>query len=307
MLESLPREYGIKRRRLEVVKLRACPYREGFHDYSIKTGGMSVYPRLVAAEHQHDRVYKKSLSNIPELDALWGGGVDRGTSTLILGPAGSGKSSIAAQYAVAAAQRGERACIYTFDEGAQTITIRMKNLGTDPDECISSGTLSIQQIDTAELSPGEFVSLVRQAVTRGEATTIVIDSLNGLLSAMPGEQFLTMHLHELLSFLKQQGVASFLVMAQHGFLGKDMVSPVDVSYLADSVLLLRYFESNGQVKQAISVVKKRSGGHERTIRELTMDTAIRVGKPLLNFRGVLTGVPELVPNAGSDGHAAESR
>jgi circadian clock protein KaiC len=172
----------------------------------------------------------------------------------------------------------------------------MKGLKMDAETHLASGILSVQQIDPAELSPGEFVSLVRQSVTRENATTIVIDSLNGLLNAMPGEQALTMHLHELLTFLNQQGVSSFLVMAQHGLLGKDMISPVDVSYLADSVLLLRYFEAEGQVKQAISVVKKRTGGHERSIRELKLDKGIQVGKPLLNFRGVLTGVPEFLPD-----------
>ncbi len=306
-MESLPREYGVKRRRLEVVKLRASSYREGFHDYSIKTGGISVYPRLIAAEHRQTSIVKKSLSGIPELDALWGGGVDRGTSTLVLGPAGCGKSTISTQYAIAAAARGERACVFTFDESVVTLLARMKGLNLGGEKHIKSGLLSLQQIDPAELSPGEFVSLVRQSVTKEGATTIVIDSLNGLLNAMPGEQFLTMHLHELLTFLNQQGVSSFIVMAQHGLLGKDMISPVDVSYLADSVLLLRYFEAEGQVKQAISVVKKRSGGHERSIRELILDRGIHVGKPLLNFRGVLTGVPEFLPNGWSEDNVLKSR
>ncbi|MCU1298094.1 MAG: putative circadian clock protein KaiC [Acidobacteriaceae bacterium] len=301
-MESLSREYGFKRRRLEVVKLRASAYREGFHDYSIKTGGISVYPRLIAAEHRQRSVLKKTLSGIAELDALWGGGVDRGTSTLVLGPAGCGKSTIATQYAIAAATRGERSCVFTFDESVPTLLARMKGLNLDAEIHLASGVLSVQQIDPAELSPGEFVSLIRQSVTKENATTIVIDSLNGLLNAMPGEQTLTMHLHELLTFLSQQGVSSFLVMAQHGLLGKDMISPVDVSYLADSVLLLRYFEAEGQVKQAISVVKKRTGGHERSIRELKLDKGIHVGKPLLNFRGVLTGVPEFLP----DGWAYET-
>lgn len=306
-LESLPREYGIKRRRLEVVKLRASSYREGFHDYSIKTGGISVYPRLIAAEHRQRSIVKKSLSGIPELDALWGGGIDRGTSTLVLGPAGCGKSTISTNYAIAAAARGERACVFTFDESVATLLARMKGLNLGGEKHMESGLLSVQQIDPAELSPGEFVSLVRRSVITEGATTIVIDSLNGLLNSMPGEQFLTMHLHELFTFLNQQGVSSFMVMAQHGLLGKDMVSPVDVSYLADSVLLLRYFEAEGQVKQAISVVKKRSGGHERSIRELILDRGIHVGKPLLNFRGVLTGVPEFLPNGWSENNVLKSR
>jgi circadian clock protein KaiC len=306
-LESLPREYGIKRRRLEVVKLRASSYREGFHDYSIKTGGISVYPRLIAAEHRQRSIVKKSLSGIPELDALWGGGIDRGTSTLVLGPAGCGKSTISTNYAIAAAARGERACVFTFDESVATLLARMKGLNLGGEKQMESGLLSVQQIDPAELSPGEFVSLVRRSVITEGATTIVIDSLNGLLNAMPGEQSLTMHLHELFTFLNQQGVSSFMVMAQHGLLGKDMVSPVDVSYLADSVLLLRYFEAEGQVKQAISVVKKRSGGHERSIRELILDRGIHVGKPLLNFRGVLTGVPEFLPNGWSENNVLKSR
>src|SRR5581483_6191504 len=219
-LEGLPREYGVKRRRLEVVKLRASSYREGFHDYSIKTGGLSIYPRLIAAEHQPKPILKKSSSGISELDTLWGGGIDRGTSTLVLGPAGSGKSTISAQYAIAAAERGERACIFTFDESVLTLLSRMKGLNMDADPYLQSGLLSVQQIDPAELSPGEFVSLVRKSVTTENATIIVIDSLNGLLNAMPGEQALTMHLHELLTFLNQQGVSSFLVMAQHGLLGR---------------------------------------------------------------------------------------
>jgi circadian clock protein KaiC len=306
-LESLPREYGIKRRRLEVVKLRASSYREGFHDYSIRMGGLSVYPRLIASEHKHEVSRGKVSSSIPELDALWGGGIDRGTSTLLLGPAGSGKSTIAAQYAIAAAKRGERAAIFTFDESEQILLTRMQGLGIDVKSALQSGKLSIQQIDPAELSPGEFVSVVRDSVLKEYATTVVIDSLNGLLNAMPGERFMTMQLHELLVFLNQQGTATFLVMAQHGLLGKDMISPVDVSYLADSVLLLRYFEAQGEVKQAISVVKKRSGGHERTIRELTMDRVLRIGSPLLSFRGVLTGIPEIAMDSPDNNHDSKGR
>lgn len=293
-LENLAREYGIKRRRVEVIKLRASVFREGYHDYSIKRGGLVVYPRLVAAEHRTDVTLEPVPSGVPELDQLWGGGVDQGTSTLIMGPAGAGKSTIAAQYAVTAAQRGESAAIYLFDEVMATYVTRLHKLGINAQREIDTGRLKISQVDPAELSPGEFVSKVRHSVEQDHAKIIIIDSLNGLMNAMPGESFMAMHLHELLTFLNQSSVASFLVLAQHGLLGMGMASPVDVSYLADSVLLLRYFESEGEIKQAISVFKKRSGGHERTIRELRLDHGIKVGPPLHNLKGVLTGVPEII-------------
>jgi len=291
-MQNLAREYGIKRRRMEIIKLRGSSFREGFHDYSIRKGGLDIYPRLVAAEHHPSFKHEKLLSGVAEIDALWGGGVDRGTSTLIMGPAGCGKSTIAAGYAIAAAKRGEHATIYLFDEGIDTMLARLSGLGMDADSQIKAGRLVLEQIDPAELSPGEFVARIRDRAKDGKSRIIIIDSLNGFLNAMPGEQFLAIQLHELLTYLNQLGMATFMVMAQHGLIGREMQSVVDVSYLADSVLLLRYFEADGEVKQAISVLKKRSGGHERSIRELKLNDGLKVGRPLLEFRGVLSGIPE---------------
>jgi circadian clock protein KaiC len=290
-LQSLERDFGIKRRRMEVHKLRGSCFREGFHDYSIETGGVAVYPRLIASEHVPGFRRKSVPSGIVELDALFRGGVDTGTSTLLMGPAGCGKSTIALRYAVSAADRGEKAIIFTFDESLATLTERAKGLGMDVSKHRESGMLEIEQIDPAELSPGEFVSRIRRLVDEQNLRVLVIDSLNGFLNAMPHEQFLSMQLHELLSYLGQQGIATFLTMAQHGFFGVTE-SPIDVSYLADTVLLIRYFERSGEVRRALSVVKKRSGPHERTIRELVFDDGeIRVGEALKEFDGVLTGNP----------------
>src|ERR1700733_12005347 len=291
-MQNLSREYGIKRRRMEIIKWRGSSFREGFHDYSIRKGGLEIYPRLVAAEHHPGFKQEKLLSGVAEIDALWGGGVDRGTSTLIMGPAGCGKSTIAAGYAIAAAKRGEHAIVYLFDEGVDTMLARLAGLGMGADEQIKAGRLVLEQIDPAELSPGEFVARIRQKAKDGKTRIIIIDSLNGFLNAMPGEQFLAIQMHELLTYLNQLGMATFMLLAQHGLIGRDMQSSVDVSYLADSVLLLRYFEADGEVKQALSVLKKRSGGHERSIRQLTLNDGIKVGRPLLEFRGVLSGIPE---------------
>ena len=294
-LENLPREYGTKRRRLEVFKLRGVQFREGFHDYAIHTGGLRVYPRLVATEHKRKFRPEQVLSGIPELDSLLGGGLNSGTSTLLMGPAGAGKSTIALRYAAAAAQRGEYAYCVMFDEGLPTLMERAQGLGIDLERLMDSGRLHIQLADPAELSPGHFVQDVLDQVAEKKAKVVVIDSLNGFLAAMPGEDYLTIHLHELLAFLNLQGVTTILVMAQYGILGQGMFNPVDVSYLADTILLLRYFESRGEVRQAISVVKKRSGRHERTIRELQLGPdRIRVGRPLTEFQGVLTGVPTYI-------------
>ncbi len=294
MMQSLERDFGIKRRRLEVRKLRGSSYREGFHDYTIETGGIAVFPRLIASEH-HNKFKRQSVpSGLSELDQLFGGGIDTGTSTLFMGPAGCGKSTVALKYAVSAAMRGDKAMIYTFDEAFTTLTDRARGLGMDTASCIANGTLEIQQVDPAELSPGEFVDRVRHLVERQNLRVLVIDSMNGFLNAMPHEQFLAMQLHELLAYLGQQGVATILTMAQHGFIGT-MQSPIDVSYLADSVLLFRYFEYKGEIRQALSVLKKRSGRHERAIRELKFtDGRIAVGQPLTDFEGVLTGVPNYV-------------
>ncbi|HYI92105.1 MAG TPA: ATPase domain-containing protein [Bryobacteraceae bacterium] len=298
-LENLPRDYGTKRRRLEIVKLRGVQVREGYHDYNIRTGGLEVYPRLVATEHKRSFSSGLAVSGLQELDALLGGGLNRGTSTLLMGPAGAGKSTIALRYAATAAERGEYAYFVTFDEGLPTLLERAEGLSIPVPKLLESGRLQIEIVDPVELSPGHFVSRVRAEVQNNHASLVVIDSLNGLLAAMPGEHYLTIQLHELLAFLSNQGTTTILVMAQYGILGQSVASPVDVSYLADSIMLLRYFEAMGEVRQAISVVKKRSGKHERTIRELQLgpDT-IRVGRPLTEFQGVLSGVPSYVGKRG---------
>ncbi|KAA6459728.1 circadian clock protein KaiC [Acidobacteria bacterium AB60] len=294
IMQSLERDFGIKRRRLEIRKLRGSSFREGFHDYTIETGGISIFPRLIASEHNPGFERKSVDSGLNELDQLFGGGIDTGTSTLFIGPAGCGKSTVALRYAVSAAQRGDKAMIFTFDEAFSTLTDRAAGLGMDPKPCLANGTLEIQQVDPAELSPGEFVDRIRRLVDQDNLRVLVIDSMNGFLNAMPHEQFLAMQLHELLAYLGQQGVATILTLAQHGFIG-NMQAPVDVSYLADSVLLFRYFEFNGEIRQALSVLKKRSGRHERAIRELRFSKkGISVGEPLIDFKGVLTGVPTFV-------------
>jgi circadian clock protein KaiC len=291
-LEQLSPEYGAERRRLRVVKLRGRKYKGGYHDFTIVTGGLDVFPRLVAADHHGGFTPERVRSGVSPLDELLGGGLDRGTSTLILGPAGSGKSSVAVQYAVAAAARGECAAIFTFDESIGTLVARTAALGVDLQSQIDAGRITVQQVDPAEMSPGEFVNAVRRHVEERKCRIVVIDSLNGYINAMPEERFLTIQLHELLTYLGQKGVTTILVVAQHGLMGSAMQSPVDVSYLADSVILTRYFELKGRVKKAISVVKKRTGTHEETIRELRIGKGgIRVGEPLEHLRGVLTGVP----------------
>ncbi len=291
-LEQLALDYGAERRRMRVVKLRGSAYRGGFHDFRIETGGVVVYPRLVAAEHRQEFAPEMITSGVAELDALLGGGLNRGTSTLILGPAGSGKSSIAAQFAATAAERGERAASFIFDEGVNNYLARASGLGREMGKMVEAGHMSLQQIDPAELSPGEFAHFVRRAVDQQKARVVVIDSLNGYLQAMPDERFLTVQMHELLTYLNQQGVVTILVLAQHGFMGHNMGTPVDVSYLADTVLMLRFFEAAGEMRRALSVVKKRTGYHENSIREMRMSSGgISVGEPLRNFQGVLTGVP----------------
>ena len=292
-LEQHTPAYGSARRRLQILKFRGTDFRGGFHDYSIRRGGLNVYPRLVAAEHGEsfirDRIRGKILT---ALDSLLGGGPDRGTSTLLMGPAGCGKSTIAVQYAIAAAARGEHAAIFAFDESTATLEARTEALGIKFKQGVLKGQVQIQQVDPTELSPGEFAFLVRQAVEENHATVVVIDSLNGYLHSMPHEQFLTAQLHELLTYLGRQGVTTLMVVAQHGMMGATMQAPVDTSYLADSVVVLRYFEYGGKVKKAISVIKKRSGAHEESIRELRFDgEGIHLSEPLAQFRGILTGVP----------------
>ncbi len=294
-LEQLAPEYGAERRRLRVIKMRGRKYRGGFHDFTIVRGGLDVFPRLVAADHAVGNQEGQLTSGIEGLDSLVGGGFDRGTSVLLVGPAGSGKSTIAAQFASAAADRGEHAAIFAFDESVHTLRVRSAGLGMSLNKHLESGMVSAQQIDPAELSPGEFAHLVRRAVEERDARVIIIDTLNGYLNAMPGENFLAVQLHELLTYLGQKGVVTFMVVAQHGLLGPAMQSPIDASYLADSVMLARYFEAAGKLRRAVSVVKKRSGAHETNLRELSMDSrGIHIGEPLSGFHGVLTGTPDFL-------------
>ena len=291
-LEQLQADYGTPRRRLMVVKYRGQPFRGGFHDYKIVEGGLVVFPRLIAAEHPHPADRRKLPSGIAPLDELLGGGLEKGTSTLFVGAPGTGKSTVAVQFALAAAQRGECAALYVFDESINTLTTRCAGMGMDLAPWIASGHISLRQVDPAELSPGELVHDIREAVRERGVSVVVIDSLNGYLNAMPDERFLIVQLHELLTYLGQAGVATLMVGAQHGLIGSQMQSPVDASYLADAVVLLRYFESDGEVRQAISVMKKRGGAHERTIRDFRMTAdGLHVGEPLRQFRGILTGVP----------------
>jgi circadian clock protein KaiC len=299
LLEQVTPEYGKERRRICVSKLRGVRYRGGYHDYTIETGGLVVYPRLAAAEHHQEFVFEPLSSGVPELDSFVGG-LYRGTSALIMGPPGTGKSSLATLYAVAVANRGERAAFYTFDEGLRTLTARSAALGLDLRPHMEVGRITVRQVDPAELTAGEFAHMVRQSVEREKAGVVIIDSLSGYLNAMPEERFLTAHLHELLAYLNQRGVLTLMVMAQHGLLGSDAQAPVDVSYLADTVVLLRYFEAAGEVRRAISVLKKRVGTYERTIRELRIaDHGIQIGEPLTEFHGVLTGIPVYQGESGA--------
>lgn len=293
-LQELAPEYGAERRRVRVIKYRGRRFRGGFHDFTIKTGGLDVYPRIVASEHRTSFERTAMSSGVPGLDALLGGGVERGSSALILGPAGTGKSLFAINFAVAAIGRGEKSALFIFDEELGLLYDRMKQLGIDLEGMKASGNLIIEQIDAAELSPGEFAARVRRCVGEQEIKTVVIDSLNGYQAAMPEEQFLVLHIHELLQYLNRQGASTYLTVAQHGLVG-DMKAPVDVTYLADTVILLRYFEALGHVRRAVSVIKKRSGRHEKTIREFNIgDDGLTLGEPLSGFQGVLRGVPNFV-------------
>jgi circadian clock protein KaiC len=291
-LQQLPPEFGGDRRRLRVAKLRGAPFRSGYHDFDIVKGGLEVYPRLVASEH-HGEFERKALSSgLTELDSLLGGGLARGTSTILMGPAGTGKSSIAALYATAAANRGDKVAMYVFDEQRDLLIHRADVLGMNMSKHVDSGRIEIRQIDPAEMSPGQLACHAQTLVERDEARVIVIDSLNGYLQAMPAERHLYIQLHEMLTYFGQLGATTVLVMAQNGIVGT-MQSPIDVSYIADSVVLLRYFEAQGRIRKAISVIKKRVGTHENTIREIVFDErGITVGPPLAEFRGVLTTVPE---------------
>ena len=292
VLEQQFPKYGGPRRQLRVLKLRGVNFEGGYHDFALETGGLVVFPRLVSADHRTTFTPEVLSSGIPELDALTGGGLDTGTAILVMGPAGTGKSTIAAQYAAYAARQGKTVAYFTLDESRATLLKRTRDLGMDFEKHMTSGLCTIRQVDPGEMSPGEFSLLVRKSVEENGSKIVIIDSLNGYQQAMPGEDFLALHMHELLGYLRLQGVLTFLVMSQAGMLGPSMTSPVDISYLADSVLLLRYFEADGQIRKAISVVKKRTGGHEDTIREFALGIGgVRVGAPLRQFRGVLTGVP----------------
>lgn len=295
-LEQLSPEYGAEKRRMRIKKFRGQKYRGGYHDFAIEKGGIFLFPRIIPSEHEtiHDK--GKLTSGIAEIDMLMGGGVDEGTSVLLLGPAGIGKSTISQQYAVTAARNGHQAVIFTFDESISTMMHRAEGIGLELKKYVDEGLIHVQPIDPTEMSPGEFAHRVRMAVGGENGTTparvVVIDSLNGYLNAMPEERFLMSQMHELLTYLGHHGVVTFLVVAQHGLLGNAMQTPLDTSYLADSVILFRYYECDGEVRQAISVVKKRSGDHERTIRAFDItDKGIKVGEPLSKFRGVLTGTP----------------
>jgi circadian clock protein KaiC len=291
-LEQLVPEFGGERRRLNVPKYRGVAFRGGYHDYVIRRGGLQVFPRLTAGTASPNVLRERFSSGIPQVDALLGGGVECGTSTLLVGAAGVGKSSLAMQFVHAAAQAGHPAAIFMFDESVATMVTRCAGLGMDLKPHIASGRVRLHHIDPAEMAPGEFACTVTQEVERRGARVIVIDSLNGYLNAMPEERYLTIQLHELLTYLGNAGVATLLVGAHQGLVGGQMVTPVDASYLADAVVLLRYYESRGELRQAISVVKKRGSEHERTIRDFQMAGGrISVGEPLRKFRGVLTGVP----------------
>lgn len=296
-LEHFSPEYGPDRRRLRVTKIRGHSYIGGYHDFAIRTGGIVLFPRLTPSEHAASDGIGTMESGVVGLDRLLGGGLQRATSTLIIGPAGSGKSTIALQYAAAAAARGERAALFIFDERLETLLARASGIGIEMENLIEKGRIMIRQLDAAEVSPGEFTSIVREAVegdgSQETASLLVIDSLNGYLQAMPEERFLIVQLHELLTFLGQRGVATLLIVAQPG-LTETMSAPIEASYLADTVLLLRYFEAEGRVRKAISVIKKRAGWHEDTIREVRIaSNGVEVGEPLTGFHGVLTGTPSL--------------
>lgn len=290
-LEQISPEYGAERRRLRVVKYRGQKFSGGHHDFTIETGGIRVFPRLVSAGHRNPFERTLLSTGISEFDALLGGGINTGSSTLVLGPAGTGKSLVTVTFAMAAIARGEKAALFIFDEELGLLFDRMKGMGIDLEKHQHEGMLYIQQIDAAELSPGEFSHRVCRLVDKEQIKTVVIDSLNGYRASMPEENSLILHIHELLQYLNRQGAATFMTVAQHGLVG-DMQSPVDVTYLADTVILLRYFEAIGEVRRAVSIIKKRTGRHETTIREFWIDEkGLSIGEPLTDFHGVLRGVP----------------
>ncbi len=293
LLEHTVPLFGDARRRLSVTKFRGSDFRGGYHDYRIRRGGLEVYPRLVASEHRQTSTRERIASGIAALDTMLGGGLERGTSTLIQGAAGTGKSTLASLFAASIAAQGGRAAMFIFDESANTLFSRTEGLNIPLKEHVDAGRVRVRQIDPAELSPGELAQSIRSAVETDGVQLVVLDSLNGYLNSMPDEKFLVVQLHEILTYLGQAGVATILVAAHQGMMGTHMSAPMDASYLADAVVLLRYFESEGEVRQAISVVKMRGGEHERSIRDFSMKKGrITIGEPLRGFRGILTGVPE---------------
>jgi circadian clock protein KaiC len=292
-LEEMAPDFGSERRRLRVIKYRAQSFRGGYHDFTIKAGGVQVFPRLVAAEHRQHVSRGRIGSGIAGLDRLVGGGIEQGSSTVLLGPAGAGKSLICLQFVCEAIRQGGKAAMFVFDEEISLLFDRARPLGFDLAAMRDAGKLDIIQLDAAELSPGEFAHRVRASVEDPAVKTVVIDSLNGYQASMPQENSLILHIHEILQFLNRHAVSTFLTVAQHGTMG-DMRSPVDITYLADSVIMLRFFEARGSVKRAISVIKKRTGKHETTIREFWLDDGLHVGEPLIDFQGVLRGVPMIL-------------
>lgn len=303
-LEKTSPTYGVARRTLNVVKLRGVHFKEGFHDMVIKRGGVVVFPRLVASEHRIRFQKELFKTGIEGLDTLLGGGLHRGTSTMLMGPPGTGKSTLALKYGFEAAQRGEAASFFIFDETLGTLVDRGAEMGIDVRPHLESGLIKIEEIDPAEISPGELMSRVRNAVEERNSRVIVLDSVNGYLNAMPEERFLSLQLHELLAYLNHKGVITLMVLAQQGLVGA-MYASVDLTYLADTVVMLRYFEAEGAVRQAISVIKKRSGRHERALREYSLDErGIHVGEPLRQFQGVLSGIPKIIERTEPNREAA---
>lgn len=291
-LEHRAPSYGATERQIQVIKFRGSDFRSGFHDLRISPGGLEVFPRLKAANHSTPFERERVPSGLAGLDALFGGGIDRGTTTLLLGPPGTGKTTVALQYAAAAAARGDHAAVFSFEEDTSLLLDRCRALGMRFEAGQGAGKVHLEQMEPAEVSPGEFAQRAVDAVERDGARVVVIDSLNGYLNAMPDDKYLTAQLHELLAYLNNQGVATFLIAAQSGLMGPAMRSPVDASYLADSVVMLRMFEHEGKVKKAISVLKKRSGSHEESIRQIWFDgKGVHLSEPLTELRGILTGVP----------------
>jgi circadian clock protein KaiC len=291
-MERQGREYGATRRQIHVVKMRGVRFQDGHHDFIIQTGGVELYPRLSASSTTIAPQDGTAESGSAQLDTLLGGGLDRGSSTLLLGPAGAGKTTLCSHYALAALQRGEHVACYLFEESRETFLRRSAGFGMNFEPFLANNQLELIKIDIGELSPGEFAARVRRTVENEQTSFVLIDSLNGYLNGMPSERFLLIHIHELLAYLGHKGVVTLMTIAQHGMLGSGMQTPIDASFLADSVILLRFFEAAGRVRQAISVVKKRRGAHERTLREMKIgSTGMQVGEVLEEFDGVLTGVP----------------